>query len=239
MSKKSAESRAERTAALMKEQQRKERVRQLTIIGGIMVLLAAVVGIGIFLQSGRDKTSDSTVSASEFGLTIGPEGAPTEIVIYEDFLCPACGYFETATSERLAEAAEAGDVRVEYRAFYFLQNPDFEEYSLRATNAFRAVWEQEGDEAAMTFHNALFADQPSESGPFPDDDWFVEKAVAAGATEDDIRPAIEDLEFRDWVDDATADASGVRSTPTVYINGELVEAGTLDEMAQQVFDAIG
>jgi protein-disulfide isomerase len=239
MSKKSTDSRAERTAALMKEQQRKERVRQLTIIGAIMVLLAVVVGVGIFLQLGRDKTSNSTVGASEFGLVIGPDDAPTEVVIYEDFLCPACGYFESATSEQLAEAAAAGDARVEYRAFYFLQNPDFEEYSLRAANAFRAVWEQVGDEAAMEFHNALFSDQPSESGPFPDDDWFVEKAVAAGADEAEIRPAIEDMEFQGWVEDATADASGVRSTPTAYVDGELVEAGNLDEMAEIVLNAIG
>lgn len=239
MSNKSADSRAARTAALMKEQQRKERMRQLTIVGAIMALLAVVVLVGFFVMRNADDTSKSTVSDSEFGLAIGPEDAPTEVVIYEDFLCPACGYFESITSEKLAAAAEAGTVRVEYRPFYFLQNPDFEEYSLRATNAFRAVWEQVGPEAALEFHNAIFTEQPSESGPFPDDDWFVERAVAAGADEAEVRPAIEDLEFQDWVEAATADASEIRATPTVYLDGKIVEAGSLDETATIVFDAIG
>lgn len=239
MPKKSAESRAERTAALMKEQQRKERMRQLGIVGAIMALLAIVVVIGIVVMGNADKTSGSTVADSEFGLALGPDDAPTKVVVYEDFLCPACGYFESITHEKFAAAAKAGKVQVEYRPFYFLQNPDFEEYSLRATNAFRAVWEQQGEEAAMAMHNALFAEQPSESGPFPDDDWLVQKAVAAGATESEVRPAIEDLEFQDWVDAATKDASEIRATPTIYLNGKLVEAGSLDESAQIVLDEIG
>lgn len=239
MSNKSAETRQERTAALMKEQQRKERMRQLTIVGAIMALLAVVVGVGFFVMRSVDDTSSSTVSDSEFGLAFGPEDAETQIVIYEDFLCPACGYFESITAEELAKATTAGTARVEYRPFYFLTDEAFEEYSLRASNAFRAVWVQVGPEEAKEFHDALFADQPPESGPFPDDDWFVEKAVAVGADEAEIRPAIEDLEFRDWVEDASADASAIRATPTIYLNGTIVEAASLDDSAEQLFDAIG
>ena len=55
-------SRAARTAALMKEQQRKERMRQLTIVGAIMALLAVVVLVGFFVMRSADDTSKSTVS---------------------------------------------------------------------------------------------------------------------------------------------------------------------------------
>jgi protein-disulfide isomerase len=128
-------------------------------------------------------------------------------------------------------------VYVEYRPFNFLGR--ISDYPLRATNAFRAVWETAGPEAAQKFHDQLFAQQPAESGPFPDDDWLVQQAVAAGANEDDVRSAIENLEHEDWVQAATDDASGIRSTPSVYLNGKLVAAGSIDEMAAQVFDAIG
>ena len=67
----------------------------------------------------------------------------------------------------------------------------------------------------------------------------VAKAVAAGADEDTIRPAIEDMKEQDWVDKATADASQIQGTPTVYINGKIVEAGTIDGVVAQVLTAIG
>lgn len=238
MSKKSTESsRAERTAALIKEQERKERMRKLTIVGAIMATLAVIAGVYFVLAQRADKASVGTVSASEYALGLGDENAPTKVVIYEDFLCPACGYFESVTSDKLATAVTDGKAYVEYRPFDFLSR--FGDYSARATNAFRAVWVQVGPDEAKAFHDSLFADQPSEEGPFPDDDWLVEKAVAAGADEASIRPAIENLEYADWVKEATADASEIRGTPTVYVNGTIVEAGNLDDVAQAVFDAIG
>ena len=108
-----------------------------------------------------------------------------------------------------------------------------------ATNAFRAVWVQAGPVAAKKFHDELYADQPSEEGPFPDDDWLVEKAVAAGADEAKVRPAIEDMDFQDWVDGATKEASIVKATPTVYVNGKILETSTLDEKAAKLLTMIG
>ncbi len=238
MSKKSTEAtRQERTAALMKEQARTERRRQLVIVGSVMAVLAVIVGVGLFVMSRADTTSSSTVAASDYGFGVGDPEAPVQVVIYEDFICPACAYFESVTSERLQEAADEGKVYVEYRPFNFLER--IGPYSGEAANAFRAVWVLEGEEVAKKFHDELFADQPPEEAPFPDADWLVEKAVAAGADEATVRPAIEDQEYMDWVDAATADASEVRSTPSVYLDGELVQAGNLDDMATKIFDAIG
>jgi protein-disulfide isomerase len=238
MAKKSTEqTRAERTAALMKEQQRAERRRQLNVVVSVMAVLAVVVGVGVWLMSRSDETSNSTVSDSEYALVVGPDDAATKVVIYEDFLCPACAYFESITSEKLQAAADAGKVQIEYRPFFFLQQ--FGDYSARAANAFRAVWVDAGPEAAKEFHDAIFADQPAESGPFPDDDWLVQHAVDAGADEAKVRPAIEDMEYQKWVDQATKEASIVRATPTVYVDGEILETSTLDEKAAQLFTMIG
>lgn len=238
MAKKSTEqTRAERTAALLKERQAAERRRQFTIIGVIVLVLVIIAAGGAYLMSRGDKVSDSTVKESQFGLKLGPDTAPTKVVIYEDFICPVCGYFEGQTSEKLAAAAEAGKVQVEYRPIFLLQQ--FGDYSERAANAFRAVWVENGEAAAMKMHNALFTDQPAEEGPYPDDDWLVDKAVAAGADEATIRPAIEDMKYRDWVSAATSDASDIRGTPTVFINGEILEAGTIDAVVAQLLTQIG
>ncbi len=235
MAKNTSQERAERTAALMKEQQRQERRRQLGLIGGIMAVLAilAIVGTVVVLKTDEP---DKNVPDSEYGLKVGSADAPTTIVVYEDFLCPACGFVETETGEQLQAAADAGKVQLEYRPFFFLQ--DFGDYSARAANAFRAVWVEVSPEAAKKFHDAVFAEQPPEAGPYPDDDWLVDKAVAAGATEADIRPAIEDMKYQDWVDAATADASDIRGTPTVFINGTLVEDPTMGAVIEKMLAAV-
>jgi protein-disulfide isomerase len=234
MAKNTSEARAERTAALMKEQQRQERRRQMGLIGGIMAVLAILAIVGTIVVLKTDEP-DKNVKASDYGLKVGSADAPATIVIYEDFLCPACGFVESETSEKLQAAADAGKVQLEYRPFFFLQQ--FGDYSERAANAFRAVWVEVSPEAAKKFHDALFAEQPSEEGPYPDDDWLVDKAVAAGATEADIRPAIEDMKYQDWVDGATKDAADVRGTPTVFINGTLVEDPTMGAVVDKMLAA--
>jgi len=240
MSKKSTErSRAERTAALIKEQQRAERRRQLTIVVVITTVLALIVGVYLFFALKNDPTS-GTAKESRYGLVIGPDDAKTKIIVYEDFLCPVCQYFESKTRDKLQAAAEAGDVSVEYRPFVLLDQ--FGDYSERATNAFRAVWMQDGADAALKMHNELYENQPPEEGPFPDADWLVERAVAAGADEGEIRSAIEDMKEKDWVDDATDHALNtqkIQGTPTVFINGKIVEAGTVDGVVAKVLTEIG
>jgi protein-disulfide isomerase len=170
---------------------------------------------------------------------VGQDDAETEVVIYEDFLCPFCGQLESALGDQLDTAIEQGDVRVEYRALNFLSQ--LGDYSLRTANAFAAVSETAGPEAAKEFHDLVFAEQPPESGPFPDDGFLVDKAVEAGADENDVRPLIEDLGFEGWVEDGTEAASrdGIRSTPTVLINGEQAAGQSPDQIAQEVFAAIG
>jgi protein-disulfide isomerase len=148
MSKKSADAtRQERTAALMQEQARAERRRQFVIVGSVMAVLAVIVGVGLFVMSRADQTSSSTVAASDYSFGVGDPEAPVNVVIYEDFICPACGYFESVTHEKLKQAADEGKVYVEYRPFNFLER--IGPYSGEAANAFRAVWVTAGEDAAL------------------------------------------------------------------------------------------
>jgi protein-disulfide isomerase len=155
-------------------------------------------------------------------------------VVYEDFLCPFCGQLELTVRDQLDAAVEAGEVSVEYRPLGFLERID--DYSPESVNAFAVVLDESGPEVAKTFHDLLFDNQPSESGPFPDSDDLVDLAVEAGATEADVRPGIEDMAFEGWIDAANDAASreGVNSTPTVLVDGEVVEGETLQEIAAQM-----
>jgi len=200
-----------------------------------------VVG-GYFLVTslGSDKPDTPPAGASgDYGLVVGEADAPKSIVIYEDFLCPFCGQLETQVGEQLDAAVEAGEVKVEYRPLPFLER--ISDYSPQAANAFAVVLDTSGADVAKEFHDLLFADQPSEEGPFPNDDDLVALAVEAGADEGDVRPGIEDMAFEGWVEAAgeAASKADVKSTPSVFVDGELVQGDTLGDIAEAMVGAQG
>ena len=225
--------RTERARAQAEERRkaakRKEQLTRFGLVGAVLVLI--VGGYFLVTSLGSDKPDTPPEGASgDYGLADDPKS----IVIYEDFLCPFCGDLEQTVGDQLDAAVEAGDVKVEYRPLPFLER--ISDYSPEAANAFAVVLEESGPEVAKAFHDLLFDNQPPESGPFPDEDDFVEWAVEAGADEDAVRPGIEDMTFEGWVEAAgdAASKAGINSTPTVLIDGEKVEGETLQEIAAKM-----
>jgi protein-disulfide isomerase len=241
VSKQSArESRAARAAAAVKDQQRAERRRSTLMIGGVVAVILAIVVGGFLINRARDTSADVSAppaGSGDYGVTIGQKDAPHTVVIYEDFLCPYCGELESASHEDMAKLAEEGKVYVEYRPFNLLET----DYSVAAAGAFKVVLDAAGPEVAKKFHDELYADQPEESGPYPDTSWLVDKAVEAGADEDAVRSGIEDGKGEAWVADATRAAhdAGVNSTPTIVLDGKVFQDGrTPDELAQNLIDQL-
>lgn len=231
-----AAERAARAAALRAEQERKEKRRRLLTFAGVGVALLLIVVVAVLLQtrSGQvDETAAVPSGATDtYGLRLGEAGAEHEVVIYEDFICPACKTFEDAYAGELDAAVAEGRATVEYRPLNFLTQ--FGDYSERSANAFAVVLEAAGPQPAKEFHDILYAEQPPENGDHPDDDWLVEKAVEAGAEESDVRAGIEELEFQGWVDNGVkaATSAGVRGTPTVIVDGEAIDATDLPDALQ-------
>ncbi|WP_052336383.1 DsbA family protein [Nocardioides alkalitolerans] len=258
--------RAQKAQAAQREQARKERLREWTIVGSVIAVVAALI-IGVVLLQGGDEidpdaavpgsgqsessadpgATDPTAPATDlpgevtedYGIAFGDPDAEHRVVIYEDFICPFCGALEAETSDDLTALAASGDIVVEYRAFNLLTR--FGDYSERAANAFAVVMDAAGPAAAKEFHDALFEEQPSESGPYLSDDDLVDLAVAAGAEESAVRPGIEDLSFGDWVSNATiaAEDNDVTGTPTVLVDGESIGGQTVADLADNIFSAVG
>ncbi|MFP5253556.1 MAG: DsbA family protein [Actinomycetes bacterium] len=237
---------AERAAAIRKEQERKERRRRAFTVGGVVAaVLTLVLLAGYAVQSARDTTGEAGAVPSgvvdEYAVPYGQESAPVTVTIYEDFMCPFCGDFEQASEDMLEGYVDAGDVQVEYRALSFLDRAsDGSDYSTRAMNALGVVLDTAGPDVAKRFHDLLFDDQPEEGTPGPTDDELIAYAVEAGASEDAVSRPIRDLEFEQWVLNATDAASqeDVSSTPTVMVDGEVVEFATIDELLANTDPAI-
>ena len=247
---------AEKAAAMRREQERKERRRKSALTAAAaVVVLVLVGGVAALVVANRDSSgggSDATAPAGAVSMSGGPAdaqagrfavpwgqaNAPVTVTVYEDFLCPFCRNFETASTPVLTDYVENGDVEVEYRPLNFLARAG--EYSLLAGNAYAVVLDAEGPDVAKDFHDRLFATQPSESGPFPDESDLVDTAVAAGADRDTVEGGITGGDFEDWVEEGTAAASeeGVDGTPTVFVDGERIDPSSEADLIQQLQDKI-
>lgn len=242
MSKKSADrSRAVRAQAALEAQQRAERRRMMIVAGSIVAFLVLVALVVVVISSTRDTTGETPDATPEqatadYGLVVGEDDAPTEIVIYEDPQCPVCAQLEAEVAEDLAAAADAGDVRVEYRIVSFLDEASSNDYSSRAANALVATYDVYGPAVFETLHRTLFEQQTPEGGAGHSDDQLVEFAVEAGADEDEIRPLVEDGSYLQWIANATDAMSrnGVTGTPTVFVDGERA-----DDPLQGILGALG
>jgi protein-disulfide isomerase len=221
--------RAERAAAALKEKQRQERRRQILTAVGVIVVIALIVAGGFLINSMRDDTKETAAKipppGSQYGLTIGSADAPHQVVVYEDYLCPFCGEFEKAGHEQLAQLAADGKVQIEYRPFVLLDGAG--PYSSRATMVWSLVLQQDGPDVAKKFHDLLYANQPSEEGPFPSQEDVVALAGQAGADTTKLQSAIDAGDGIDWPVNATKSAQSldVKSTPTITLDGEPFSTG--------------
>ncbi len=245
MSKKTkAEERAARASAALAERKRKERRRNIVTVVGVVGVMVLIVVVGVLINQARDEGDDQNATdRSEYELVIGDDDAEHTVVIYEDFLCPICQALEAGTREQLAELADAGQVQVSYRPFnLFSEEGDPRKpYSVAAGEVFGVVLATSSDDVAKQFHDLLFENQPSESGPFPDQDDLVQLAVQAGATEADLTAGLEAGDGTDWVEGATDDTAerGINSTPTVYLDGEqFQDYTTMDDLITNLLAAV-
>jgi len=244
---KNARSTRERAAAARAAQARSQRNRRWTLVGVAVLVVAVIVG-GVVWYAGQDPTGQSGTASSSaggtpsgadgFGVVVGRSAAPTSAVIYEDFQCPVCGAFESATNEQVNAGIADGKIRVEYRMVSFLDDASENQYSSRAANAAAAVLDSAGVEAFKKFHDTLYANQPAEGTAGPDNDQLVDWAVEAGADRDAVSRAIEGGSFDQWVVDATDAMSkdGVTGTPTIEIDGEKLDP---QEGMQRLLAAVG
>ena len=75
--------RAARTQALLDQQRKDERRRQLLITGAVAAVLAIVIGIGVWVQSSRDTTGDTpdavpAGATDDYGILVGEADAPVD-----------------------------------------------------------------------------------------------------------------------------------------------------------------
>lgn len=216
----------------------------------IVVLLALVVGCGLWLQN-RNKAgapsvaipvaaagTEYRVAAQGDTIVTGSPQAPVTIDVYEDFMCPICGQFEKLYHQRFAQAAADGKAKVVYHPVAILDDYSVPAgYSTRAASAtFCAT--QAG--IFPRFHGSLFAAQPPENGHGWTSAQLQQLGRSLGAGDSFARCVQAGPQPRVATSTETAShyISGMRSdhrfgTPSVVVSGALIgdpigDAGWLD-----------
>lgn len=235
---------AARRAAEKAAAERRKRRRILAIVGAAVI--TAVVAV-VLIQVLRDSGSNGPVPANTAAGTensafeVGDPSAPVVVDLYEDFQCPVCKDFETQTGDTLANLVDEGTIRVRYHPIAILDRASTDKYSTRAANAAAVVADAAGTDAYLAFHTALYDAQPPEGGAGLTDDQLVTMAADAGATGTAVENGIRDLRFGDWTKTVTEQSSraGVNSTPTVLVDGTVLEDRTAQGLDAAVAAAAG
>lgn len=243
MSKKNRQA-SQRVREMQAAQRAREQRRRNLIIGGVVIaVIVAIVGVGVLIQQNRNDAGPSTAPAgvtSENGVVRGDTSAPVQVVMYEDFQCPACKQMEELIGDTLTKNVDDKKISIEYRPVAFLDRASTTDYSSRALATAACVLDENGPETYFTLHDLLFANQPEEGSAGLSDEELAGLAEQAGADKAAVEKCQEAGTFDGWVKSAT-DAwskAGFRGTPTILVDGKQVEFTNTTPATETVQNAI-
>lgn len=168
------------------------------------------------------------------GRALGAADAPVTVEVWSDFQCPACRRFAEEIEPSLVdEYVRDGQVRLVYRDLAFL-GPE----SIDAAIAGRCA-EQQGRFWQM--HDFMFANQSGENRGAFAPVRLEQIAQSAGLDLDTYRTCRADQSVRGAVTAETAQggAAGVNATPTISVDGRLLQIGSYADLRNAVEAALG
>jgi protein-disulfide isomerase len=212
---------------------RTRRRRVVTSVGAVVIVgLIGAITFAVVNAAGRERTLPDVTGevvvpqhlTPTGAIPVGATDAPVTVEIYFDYMCPACGAFESANGGELDRLVADGVARIELRPIAFLdEQSSGTEYSTRSANAVAVVADAAPDRV-WAFHTALYGQQPAEGSEGLSDEQVADIAAEAGVSAD-VVDLFTDGTYRPWVASVTREAfdSGVQGTPTVKIDGEVFE----------------
>jgi protein-disulfide isomerase len=237
----SAKSNRDRAQAkrVVQEQLAKERRRRVTLWTsvGVVALLIVVglIGWGVAASQESGKTAGLTTPsvAVDEGTAFAVGTGPVKIDIYEDFMCPACGQFESGAASTIDQLVAENKVTVQYHPIAILDRMSSTEYSTRSAAASAAA--AQGGKFSE-YHKVLFANQPQEGTAGLDDAKLIELGKSVGLTDAAFADAVTEGTYTAWATKVTdtASARGVTGTPTVLVGGKALASPTAQALTAAV-----
>lgn len=230
--------------------------RQLLLAGGGTTAAALVVG-GSVLTDDPSAESDGSTNSNGGEDTVaavstpdspnkfkypmmGSPDADVTVTYFGSWKCPYCARFSTDMLPQLVtEYVEPEVSALTFRNLAYIGGEPFLGPDAPAAGqAGLAVWNAE-PESYWGFHEYVFQNQPPESDQWATADRLVEFARAAGVSETEpIRTAIRETQYENALREtgSAAESSGVRSTPTLLIDGTTINPLGNEERTKQLIE---
>ncbi|MFD1774638.1 DsbA family protein [Paenibacillus rhizophilus] len=212
------------------EQERQKKKTRILLLGAI--LLVVVLFAAMFVLASKN-TGNPGFPYDELP-RLGAADAPVKLVEFGDYKCPACAQFSGVVKPQLVkDYIEKGKAALYFVNMTFI-GPDSETASLAALSVYH-----QNREAFWKYYDALYANQGDEKTEWATEDFLVELAQKEqlDVDYDLLRKDIQERTYEDELarDNATAKDSGVRSTPSLFINGiKANEPFNLDAIAKEI-----
>lgn len=166
-----------------------------------------------------------------------PAGAAA-VTLFVDPQCPICAKFESIFGKEISDLAAKGTISVSYHVMSFLDRNLKNDSSARGANAMFCA----ADAGKMgEYVQALMAGQPAQEGDGFTDAALSQFATTAGISGDALATFSSCLTGRTYAaqvaaSEASAEAAGVRGTPTVMVDGKVMDLGALtaDNLAELI-----
>jgi protein-disulfide isomerase len=216
---------------------RKQTTQRLLVWGGVLAALALVVLGLIKLGSGGSYTSTYNgglppVTSDDW--VTGSLIASTTLIEYGDFQCPACGSAEPFVHQLRQEFGN--NVRFVYRQYPLPQHPlaPITAQAAEAAGKQNKFWEM---------HDRLFADQTSWTTQSEGQmrDTVTKYAQELGLNMDQFKRDLDSSEVKTRITQQTNDGTkaGVQSTPSFFLNGNLLQLSTFADLRNAIRQSLG
>ncbi|APY88779.1 DsbA family protein [Streptomyces alfalfae] len=233
----------ERIRAQQEAERKREKRKRATIVGvSIVAVLAIAGGVGYAVMQSNapskwEEAADAKVvtpanSSGKDGttVTIGESDTKNTVHLYEDPRCPGCAAMEQSIGSAIDKGMKDGDYKLSFTIGTFLDNNLSGEGSRNALSALGAALDV-SPEAFLEYKTALYSSKfhPSEStDDFAKDDYLIKVANSVDTLKGNkkFKSAVEKGTFDPWalkMSDSFQSAKGVESTPTIKVNGKVIE----------------
>jgi protein-disulfide isomerase len=207
--------------------------KRLPVVIAVGVIIAAAV-VGIALQSQRTAKPKPVVTPAH---ELGPSGSEVRgdpnakvlVEVFGDFQCPACKDWDLATSATITNLVSSGRVRFAYYPLSFI-GPESERAAAASICA--------ADEGAYWKYSELLWQRQSEkenSGYLS-----IDRLIGFGRDLQIATPAFEkcvrDQTYLPWIGKIADEGvkRKVQGTPTIFVNGKVLEQHTLEGLLTAV-----
>lgn len=211
------------------------------IVVVVVLVLALAAGVGVQYWRGHSSVNVDASGAPEpavitgpgtdgDGVTVGKAGAKAHIDLYLDFRCPHCKDFEDESGATIDKLVDDGTATLTYWPLAFV-NPAS---SPRLANAFGC--------AAAAGKPRSYADQLYASF---EKSWttqqLLELGKKLGIDDQSFEQCVNDNSQSKWLESVAkeADSRGVTGTPTVFVDGKMLDAEQLTPDGIQAAVAAG